>query len=235
MCRCREQQSQRELRLKTSARILIIALTAGLAVASLRAGQLEWPQFRGPSGSGIAAADARPATTWSDSQNVQWKVALPGPGSSSPIVVGERVFITCYSGYGDGSSEGSLEKLRRHLLCLERQTGKVLWDKSVPAELPKDSYSGNLREQGYASNTPVTDGERGEREGTGKREREAAGRAGRRFLWRTMRKPCENHANHTVYARCNLPVPARHTRWQLAGSWPHVPWLDGERPGSPRS
>jgi outer membrane protein assembly factor BamB len=87
-------------------------------------------------------------------------VALPGPGSSSPIIAGERIFITCYSGYGDGSSGDSPEKLQRHLVCLHRNTGKILWDKSVPAEMPEDPYSGNLREHGYASNTPVTDGER---------------------------------------------------------------------------
>jgi len=146
--------------MKTSARALTIALTAGLAVASPRAAQPEWPQFRGPNGSGIAPGDAQPATTWSDSQNVKWKVALPGPGSSSPIVAGERLFVTCYSGYGDGSSGAGPEKLQRHLICVERKTGKVSWDRSVPAELPEDSYSGNLREHGYASSSPVTDGER---------------------------------------------------------------------------
>ena len=143
-----------------SVKILIILLTVGLSLASLHAGQPEWPQFRGPNGSGIAAADAHPATTWSATQNMKWKVALPGPGSSSPVIAGERVFITCYSGYGDGSSGADPEKLQRHLICLQRNSGKVLWDKSVPAELPEDEYSGNLREHGYASNTPVTDGER---------------------------------------------------------------------------
>jgi outer membrane protein assembly factor BamB len=134
---------------------LLLAATTGMTVSAS-----DWRQFRGPHGSGIAATDAQPATTWSDSENVKWKVALPGPGSSSPIVVGERVFITCYSGYGDGGGGESPEKLRRHLLCVERTAGKVLWDKSVAAELPEDPYSGNLREHGYASNTPVTDGER---------------------------------------------------------------------------
>ncbi len=146
--------------MRTSARAFTIALVAGLLVAGLRAGQPEWPRFRGPNGSGIAPDDAKPAITWSDSQNLKWKVALPGPGSSSPIVAGERVFVTCYSGYGDGSSGNGPDKLRRHLVCVERRTGKAIWDRSVPAELPEDSYSGNLREHGYASSSPVTDGER---------------------------------------------------------------------------
>ncbi len=119
----------------------------------------EWGRFRGPNGSGVAA-DSRLPTTWSATNNLKWKVALPGCGSSSPIISGRRVFITCYSGYGDGSSGGSPEKLQRHLVCLDRNTGKILWDRALLAEMPEDPYSGNLRERGYASNTPVTDGER---------------------------------------------------------------------------
>lgn len=67
---------------------LMLTLTA-CAVS----GAAEWPRFRGPDGSGIAAADAKPATTWSEPSNLKWKTALPGPGSSSPIVAGGRVFI----------------------------------------------------------------------------------------------------------------------------------------------
>src|ERR1039457_6317836 len=130
------------------------------ATTSMTASASDWRQSRDRNGSGIPPSAAQPATTWSDSQSVKWTVALPGPGSSSPIVAGERVFITCYSGYGGGSGGDNPEKLQRHLLCVERTTGKVLWDKSVVAELPEDPYSGNLREHGYASNTPVTDGER---------------------------------------------------------------------------
>lgn len=132
--------------------ILITSGTASLDAA-------EWPQFRGPRGSAIAA-DAQPPTTWSTTQNLAWKVDLPGPGSSSPIVSGERVFVTCYSGYGVEKGVGSPEDLRRHLICLERRSGKILWDRPVPAELPEDPYRGYLTEHGYASSTPVTDGER---------------------------------------------------------------------------
>lgn len=133
-----------------------LLVLAGLAPLSAA----DWPQFRGPNASGIAPADAQPPVTWSETQNLKWKTPLPGPGSSSPIVVGDRVFVTCYSGYGDGGSGGSPEKLQRHLLCVERASGKILWDKSVPAELPEDPYTGYLTEHGYASSTPVSDGER---------------------------------------------------------------------------
>ena len=130
-----------------------------LGWAALPSWAADWPRFRGPNGSGIAA-DANVPTSWSETKNLQWKAALPGRGSSSPIVCGERVVVTSYSGYGDGSAEGSLGKLQRHLLCVERQTGKILWDKAVSAELPEDPYTGNLTEHGYASSTPVTDGQR---------------------------------------------------------------------------
>ncbi|MCX6890570.1 MAG: PQQ-binding-like beta-propeller repeat protein [Verrucomicrobia bacterium] len=144
--------------MKTTVLVLGIALLA--AVPGPSSASDEWPRFRGPDGSGLAAGDARPPTNWSATSNLKWKAALPGPGSSSPIIWGERVFVTCYSGYGEGSSGAGPEKLQRHLVCLQRNTGNISWDKSVPAELPEDEYSGNLREHGYASNTPVTDGER---------------------------------------------------------------------------
>jgi outer membrane protein assembly factor BamB len=140
-----------------------LAAVLGLAILANAAPVLQasadWPRFRGPNGTGVAV-DAAPPSTWSGTENVRWKLALPGPGSSSPIVSRDRVFVTCYSGYGDGRSDAGIENLQRHLVCVERSTGKALWDKSVPAELPEDSYSGNLREHGYASSTPVTDGDR---------------------------------------------------------------------------
>jgi outer membrane protein assembly factor BamB len=129
------------------------------AVTALASPASDWTQFRGPNGSGIAVG-AQVPTKWSDTQNLQWKTALPGPGSSSPIVSGEQVFVTCYSGYGDGTADASPDKLQRHLLCLGRSNGKILWDRTVPPELPEDGFGGYLREHGYASSTPVTDGER---------------------------------------------------------------------------
>lgn len=136
--------------------VMVVAANLNAAGLSAVAG---WPRFRGPNGNGIAM-DANVPTTWSETKNLQWKTGLPGRGSSSPIVCGERVFVTSYSGYGEGNTEGSLEKLQRHLVCLERETGKILWDQTVAAELPEDRYTGYLTEHGYASSTPVTDGQR---------------------------------------------------------------------------
>ncbi|NLH97902.1 MAG: PQQ-binding-like beta-propeller repeat protein [Chthonomonadales bacterium] len=119
-----------------------------------------WPRFRGPNGAGLAPR-ANPPTQWDDTTNVKWKTALPGPGSSSPVVWGDRVFVTCYSGYGVERPEtGQKENLKRHLVCVDRATGKILWDRAVPGVPEEDASSGNLMEHGYASNTPATDGKR---------------------------------------------------------------------------
>ena len=75
----------------------------------------DWMQFLGKS---EASENAKLPTKWDESTNVTWKTKLPGPGASSPIIVGERVFLTCYSGYGD-KSEGKIKDLQRHLLCFD--------------------------------------------------------------------------------------------------------------------
>src|SRR6185295_7976457 len=94
--------------------------------------------------------------------NLKWKVALPGPGSSSPIIVGDKIFITSWSGYGTdrGNRGGKQEDLKRHLTCLDRKTGKQIWDKTVKPYLPEDEYGGMFAEHGYTTHTPVSDGER---------------------------------------------------------------------------
>ncbi|MFC5454079.1 PQQ-binding-like beta-propeller repeat protein [Prosthecobacter fluviatilis] len=120
----------------------------------------DWARFRGPNGSGIAPDDKPVPVEWSATKNLKWKTALPGPGSSSPIVVGDRIFVTCWSGYAtDGpQSAGDITALKRHLVCVDRTTGKILWDKSVPAKQPEEPYGGMFAQNGYASHTPVSDG-----------------------------------------------------------------------------
>ena len=103
--------------------------------------------------------DRRVPMEWSETKNLKWKLALPGPGSSSPIVWKDRVFVTCYSGYGDGSG-GSVADLNRHLLCVKSTDGKLIWSREVPSAATEDAYTSYIKEHGYASNTPVTDGER---------------------------------------------------------------------------
>ena len=120
-------------------------------------GSNDWAGFRGPSGMGTSSATGLPLT-WSATENVIWKTPLPGAGASSPIVHGDRIYLTCYTGYFvPDEPGGSLEDLERHLLAINREDGKVLWKKAVPAKLPEESQ---IRDHGYAANTPAADDER---------------------------------------------------------------------------
>lgn len=120
----------------------------------------DWARFRGPNGSGVAGDSESLPTRWSPEANLAWKTSLPGPGVSSPIIASGKVFVTCYSGYGlEQENPGKIENLVRHLVCLDFQTGEILWQKDVPAALPEDPFSGvGVTAHGYASHTPVSDG-----------------------------------------------------------------------------
>ncbi|NQT13702.1 MAG: serine/threonine protein kinase, partial [Planctomycetes bacterium] len=74
-------------------------MSLGMALAGLLLAAADWPRFRGPDAKGIAPTSGVPAT-WSPKENVVWKTALPGFGASSPITLGDKIFLTCYSGYG---------------------------------------------------------------------------------------------------------------------------------------
>ena len=137
-----------------------LGLAAGAAVCSAPADADDWARFRGPNGSGVSTDTAPLPTHWSPDENIAWKVELPGPGSSCPVVVGDKVFVTCWSGYGTGRGGGDIDDLVRHLICFDRATGKTLWDSTVKAVQPEDDYRGMFAEHGYASHTPVSDGER---------------------------------------------------------------------------
>jgi hypothetical protein len=131
-------------------------MLVALAMSST-SGAENWPGFRGPRGLGISSERGLPVQ-WSGAQNIAWKTELPGPGSSSPIVWGDRIFLTCYSGYGLSESEpGEPADLKRHLLCLNRADGKILWDQTVDGAAVTP-FQGFQARHGYASSTPATDG-----------------------------------------------------------------------------
>lgn len=119
----------------------------------------DWTQFRGPGGLGISAETGLPLT-WSSAENIVWKAEMPGPGASCPIAFGDRVFITCYSGYGLEPVEGEDKNLVRHLLCLNRKRGEIMWHKQFEPKLPEHKYQGEGSYHGYAASTPTTDGQR---------------------------------------------------------------------------
>ena len=106
--------------------LAVLATSLALPFPCLAA---DWAGFRGTGATGISSGTGIPLA-WSDSKNLAWKIALPGKGFSSPIAVGDKVLVTCYSG-----GTGDLSGLKRHLVCADRNTGKVLWKKDVPSKV----------------------------------------------------------------------------------------------------
>lgn len=136
---------------------LLLSVFAILAIA-LPLQAENWPRFRGPTQAGIAAEESVPAQ-WSDTQNIVWKTDMPGPGASSPVVFNNRIYVTCWTGYGMNEEDpGEKTNLKRHLLCIDQSSGKILWNKEIPAdaEHTKD-FSGFVALHGYASSTPNVD------------------------------------------------------------------------------
>ena len=127
-----------------------------------------WPQFRGPESRGIASGPNLPEH-WSASENIAWKQDVPGRAWSSPIVWGDRIFLTTAVSsseletpkkglyFGGNRSEPRKVQEQYRVLCLDLATGKVLWDQTVHQGPPQSPI--HLKNS-YASETPVTDGER---------------------------------------------------------------------------
>jgi outer membrane protein assembly factor BamB len=121
-------------------RIVLFVLAVGLPV--LPGSAANWPRFRGPNGEGTAA-DKDVPITWSDKENILWKVAIPGRGNSSPVIWGDRLYL---------QSATSKERL---LLCVDVNDGKILWQKAAPGKVATTHTKNTL-----ASSTPALDGER---------------------------------------------------------------------------
>lgn len=127
-----------------------------------------WPQFRGVASTGVADDDPRLPDEWSSTKNVAWKTDIPGRGWSSPIVWGNRVFVTTVvpseekekarKGLYFGGERGiPNDEHRWALYALDFDTGKVVWSRDVYKSVP--AFSRHLKNS-YASETPVTDGDR---------------------------------------------------------------------------
>ncbi len=113
----------------------------------------DWARFRGPNGSGVSPDVAAAPVTWSETENLKWSVDLPGRGVSCPIIVGDRVYVTSWT--GDGA-----EDLVRHLVCYDRATGKPIFDTAVKPVVQDEPYDGMFTQTGYTASSPVSDGER---------------------------------------------------------------------------
>jgi outer membrane protein assembly factor BamB len=146
--------------------LAILALAALVSAAA--EGPAAWPQFRGPGALGVAADDPRLPDAWSATENLVWRVPIPGLGWSSPIVWGDRVIVTTAVEQGQtepprqglylgGERPAPKTSCRWLVLCLDVATGKVLWEVTAHEGVP-----GGARhtKNSFASETPVTDGER---------------------------------------------------------------------------
>lgn len=100
-------------------RFFLLPALATLAFTPLYAG--DFPQFRGPGGSGVAAETNLPVV-WSEQQNIRWKAALPGRGLSCPVIVGKRLFVTACTG---------VDQDRLHVICFDADSGKKLWHRQL--------------------------------------------------------------------------------------------------------
>jgi outer membrane protein assembly factor BamB len=131
----------------------------------------DWPYWRGPAADGMAVGDA--PVHWSDTQNVKWRTDIPGRGSSSPVIWGDRIFITTAVKTGPDakpepaaastpapkmqlSTPGPQPEHKFEVLCLDRKTGKVLWERTAITAVPHEGYHPTYGS--FASNSPVTDG-----------------------------------------------------------------------------
>lgn len=119
----------------------IVLLTLGLTTTVSLAEN--WPQFRGPDGQGHSKETSVP-TVWSSTNNLAWRTDIPGESWSSPIVYGNRVFVTTTSDNGESC----------RVVGLDRKSGRILWNTEVFRQVPRRKETRNS----YATPTPATDG-----------------------------------------------------------------------------
>jgi outer membrane protein assembly factor BamB len=128
-------------------------------MTSIPAAAGNWPAWRGPDGQGHSPDKGLP-TQWSKTANVRWKTPLPDEGNSTPIVLGDRIFLTQATEKVDWPPKpptgGPASAHRRSVLCLDRTNGKVLWQRDTIYEAKESTHSTNP----FCSASPVTDGER---------------------------------------------------------------------------
>jgi outer membrane protein assembly factor BamB len=148
---------------------LVLAVSVLLLLVAAWGADGNWPYWRGPEANGMAIGDA--PLHWSDTQNVRWKTDIPGLGHSSPVVWGDFIFLTTAIPTGNHSAEVSAPQAGRigpgggagpqpehrfDVLCLDRKTGKVIWQRTAKTASPHEGYHQTYGS--YASNSPVTDG-----------------------------------------------------------------------------
>lgn len=135
-------------------RLLITAATIVLAISALESSAEDWTEFRGPNADGHSSATGLPVT-WGVDQNVVWKRPVDGLAWSSPIVLGDRIYLT--TSVPDGAVLGPKQSLRT--LCLDAESGAVQWDVEVFSQTATETRADKVHgKNSHSSSTPVTDG-----------------------------------------------------------------------------
>ena len=144
-----------------------LSLLAAALAAAPAVQPAGWWQWRGPFNTGMAVGSA--PLQWSDGTGVRWKTAIPGRGHSTPVVVGDRLFLTTAiptgrgsepvgrSRGGGGGAAAGLEH-RFEVIAIHRATGAIAWQRTASVAMPHEGYHGTYGS--FASNSPVTDGQR---------------------------------------------------------------------------
>ena len=151
--------------------LVVLAVTLRAApdprqsAAGATAAERFWPQWRGPHATGVSRF-ANPPTEWSETKNIRWKVEIPGRGSSSPVIWGDRMFVLSAIPIGpDGAAAHSprggvrpRDRYRFAVLAIDRRTGKTVWERTAREEQPHEATH---QDNGtYASSSAITDGQR---------------------------------------------------------------------------
>jgi len=171
----------RRLTLIACLMFLFLTMSIGLTVSQATFSDNDWPQWRGPDFNGMARGDA--PTQWSATKNVKWKIDVPGKGHSTPVIWGDRIFLTTAvptgappaptptpppsdaqgQGGGQGGRRGGFGRgggpQAEHkfvTMCLDKNTGKVLWEHTAKVATPHEGHHQTYGS--FASNSPVTDG-----------------------------------------------------------------------------
>jgi outer membrane protein assembly factor BamB len=143
---------------------IVLVLFSSIPAAQQTDAMRFWPQWRGPHATGVSPT-ANPPLEWSETKNVKWKVEIPGRGSSSPIVWGDRVFVLSavpvgVQGEAQHAPRGGLRPRGVHrflVLALDRKTGRTLWERVATEQEPHEA--GHTDNSTWASSSPITDGQ----------------------------------------------------------------------------
>jgi outer membrane protein assembly factor BamB len=152
-------RNRRFVGMHKSAAALVMVISLSLAYAE------NWPGWRGPGSHGVSAEKGIPVQ-WDLSRNVKWKVEVPGLGHSSPVVWGNRIFVTTavssdpaadnwQKGFFQGERKPDAAEISWKVLCYDRDTGRLLWEQTAVRKKPVNARH---TKNSYASQTPVTDG-----------------------------------------------------------------------------